>query len=276
MINATENRMTMEIHRQSALARQISETQISISTGRRIQRGSDDPVAASRVANIRQAQSDNLTWKSNLVQGSALAAHADGIVQNLTDRMARAQELMVAGSSGNLNPADRAVIAFELNEIASEIDEFSVSRSALNSPVFAAANANEIRFSADEAFAPVPSRSEVFEYGGNSLGTIVRAAATAAASGSPAETGASLSALNAAAAHTADMAADVGVRAAKIERMREALELKNVEFAAERSQLEDTDLSEAIARLNAQMLTLEAAQSSFARINRRTLFDILS
>jgi flagellar hook-associated protein 3 FlgL len=39
--------------------------------------------------------------------------------------------------------------------------------------------------------------------------------------------------------------------------------------------LEDTDLTQAIATLNAQTLTLDAAQAAFARINRRTLMDIL-
>jgi flagellar hook-associated protein 3 FlgL len=39
--------------------------------------------------------------------------------------------------------------------------------------------------------------------------------------------------------------------------------------------LEDTDLTAAIARLNAQQLTLDAAQAAFARINRRSLFDLL-
>jgi flagellar hook-associated protein 3 FlgL len=39
--------------------------------------------------------------------------------------------------------------------------------------------------------------------------------------------------------------------------------------------LEDTDLSAAIAKLNSQTITLEAAQAAFARINRRTLMDIL-
>jgi flagellar hook-associated protein 3 FlgL len=44
MINSTGNRLTMEIRRQSNLAQQIARTQIEVSTGRRIQSASDDPV----------------------------------------------------------------------------------------------------------------------------------------------------------------------------------------------------------------------------------------
>ncbi len=265
----------MEIRRQSALARQISDTQISVSTGRRIQRGSDDPVAAARVANIRQAQADNVTWKSNLILGSSLAAQADGVLQNMSSRIARAQELMVAGSSGSVNASDRATIALELNGIATDIEGYAATTSALGGALFAPGNAPEIRLDAGAVFAPVPSRSHVFDIEGTSLSQIVRDAATALNSSGSAQTAVSLTALQKAVGHVADVGADIGVRGARIDRLREALELRSVEFSTERSQLEDTDLSEAIARLNAQTLTLEAAQSAFARINRRSLFDIL-
>jgi flagellar hook-associated protein 3 FlgL len=275
MINATGNRMTMEIRRQSALAQQISDTQITISTGRRIQRGSDDPVAASRVANIRQAQADNVTWKSNLILAGSLAGQADGVLQNMASRMTRAQELIIAGTSGTVNASDRATMALELNGIATELDSYAGTTSALGNALFTSGNALEIRFGASATFAPVPSSAEVFTLHGTALSQIVRNAAAAVSTGDVAARGQSLSAIQNAVGHVADVAADIGVRGARIDRMREALELSNVEHSAERSQLEDTDLSEAIARLNAQTLTLEAAQSAFARINRRSLFDIL-
>ena len=50
MINAVGNRMTREIARQSKLADALERTQIQISTGKRLQRMSDDPVAARRIA----------------------------------------------------------------------------------------------------------------------------------------------------------------------------------------------------------------------------------
>ena len=52
MINAVGNRMTREIARQQKLADQIERTQIQISSGKRLQRMSDDPVSARRIATI--------------------------------------------------------------------------------------------------------------------------------------------------------------------------------------------------------------------------------
>jgi flagellar hook-associated protein 3 FlgL len=271
MINATGNRMMREITRQQNLARSISDSQVSISTGKRIERASDDPVAAARVATLRQSQADDTVWTGNLSLGGSLAAQADSVLKTLSDRMIRAGELVVAGANGNLSPADRNTISRELTSIADEIDSYETTQSSLGQPLFAV-NPSAMRFDASTTFAPVPSRSDVFETGGVRISQMVRDAATAISSGTAST---ALPLIQTATAHIADTASDIGVRAARIDRMREALSGRGIEYAAERSGLEDTDLTQAIATLNAQTLTLDAAQAAFARINRRTLMDIL-
>jgi flagellar hook-associated protein 3 FlgL len=275
MINSTGNRLTMEIRRQSNLAQQIARTQIEVSTGRRIQTASDDPVAAARVATIRQAQSDDSVWKANLSLGGSLAAQADDVLQTMSERLARAQELLVSGASQSLSTADRATVGLELRGIADEIDSLAATRSSLGEPLFANGPPPAIRFGESTVFAPVPARADIFEIGGNTISNLVRTAATSVEGGNAAQIGASLTAVKGSVDQIADANADVGVRGARIERLRETLSARGIEYASERSGLEDTDLSEAIARLNAQTITLEAAQAAFARINRRTLFDIL-
>ncbi len=271
MINATGNRMMHEITRQQNLARSIADSQISISTGKRIQRASDDPVAAARVATITQAQSDDAVWSGNLSLGGSLAAQADSVLKTLSDRMVRVNELVVAGANGNLSAADRSTIANELTSIADEIDSYATTQSSLGQPLFAT-NATAMRFDASTTFPPVPSRNAVFETGGTPISQIVRDAANAVSNGTASS---ALASIQTATTHIADTASDIGVRAARMDRMREALSGRGIEYAAERSGLEDTDLTQAIATLNAQTLTLDAAQAAFARINRRTLMDIL-
>lgn len=276
MINSTGNRLTMEIRRQSNLAQQIARTQIEVSTGRRILSASDDPVAAARVATIRQAQSDDSVWKANLSLGGSLSAQADSVLQTMSERLARAQELIVAGANQSLSPADRVTVGLELRGIADEIDSLAATRSSLGDPLFASGPATAIRFGESTVFAPVPARADVFETGGSAISALVRTAATSVDSGNAAQIGTSLTAIKGSVDHVADANADVGVRGARIERLRETLASRGIEYASERSGLEDTDLSEAIARLNGQTITLQAAQAAFARINSQTLFDILS
>ena len=75
---------------------------------------------------------------------------------------------------------------------------------------------------------------------------------------------------------TADALGDIGQRGRRLQSLQEAARAHDIDLAAERTNLEATDISEAVAQLTAQTLTLEAAQAAFARINRRTLLDLLS
>jgi flagellar hook-associated protein 3 FlgL len=276
MINATGNRMTMEIRRQSSLAQSIARSQINIATGRRIQQASDDPVASARVATLRRAQSNDSTWKANLELGASLATQADGVVRTMSENIVRAQSLLVSAASGTLSPADRQTIALELRGIADQFDEQMTTQSSLGQSLFHSNSAPQFRFSDSVSFAPVPDAASIFSIGGTTLAQQMRDAATAAGSGNAVAIGAAQTTISNGLNHVADVAAGIGVRAQRMEQMRENLIERGIEFAAERSGLEDIDLTEAIAQLNAQTLTLDAAQAAFARINRRSLIDILS
>jgi flagellar hook-associated protein 3 FlgL len=275
MINATGNRMMREIQRQSRLAADVSKTQVQISTGRRIQRASDDPVAAARVAHIRARQADGETWSRNVTTATALTSQADTAMASVSDLLAKAQELTLAASNPTANASDRATLALEMTAIADEVDTLSASTSALGEPLFSATTPSAMRFDSDTVFAPVPSRSTAFEIAGSAISQNLRAASTAITSGDATQIAASLGNVKASVDHVADVRAEIGIHAGRLERLREAQTGTSISLAAERSTLEDTDLSSAIAKLNGQTITLEAAQAAFARINRRTLIDIL-
>ena len=274
MISATGNRMTAEIRRQSTLSEAIAREQINVSTGKRIQRASDDPLAAARVAKLAQGQGDSSVWTINLEIGASLAAQADQVATSISRQLARARELLVAGASDSASPANRATIAAELSTIADEIESLAATRTANGDPLFAA-SPRSIRYGSNDVFSPVPSRSDMFAPSGATISQTIRDAGTAIVSGNRTQIGASLTAVEMGIGDVADAAADIGLRAGKIDRLIENERTRGLTASEERSTLEDTDLSEALTRLNALSVTLEAAQAAFARINRRTLFDIL-
>lgn len=76
--------MTREIARQAKLAQDVAQTQIQLSTGKRLQRASDDPVASARVATLRTAQANNVAWDANIRLGQSLTAQADTRVGSST------------------------------------------------------------------------------------------------------------------------------------------------------------------------------------------------
>jgi len=276
MINGTGNRMTQEITRQSRMAANIALKQAQVSTGKRLQRASDDPMAMARVAQLKIAQSNDLARTANVNIGAALTAQADTQLKTVSNLLARTKELTVAGANGVLSAADRAILASEIRSMADEIDAIAATTSMTGQPLFAQGNPIAIRFDDSTVFAPVPGRAEIFAPGGMSISQSMRDAASAISTGNSANIGASLATIDDAVDHSADMLAKVGLHAVRIDRLRESSALRTINLTEERSMLEDTDLSAAIAELNGMTLTLEAAQAAFARINRRTLMDFLS
>ena len=221
MINAVGNRMMIEINRQQSLARAIADTQISVSTGRKIQRASDDPVAAARVAIIGRSQANNKAWSVNLDAGLSLNSQADTAVSGMADQMAKARELMLAGASGALSPADRQTLATQLDGLAAELDGLAVRRTASGQPLFSTGTALSVRYDANTVLAPVPSLSQVFDVSGVSLSQMTRDAATALRSGAAAAINSSLSALDTGIAHTADVLGDIGQRGARLQSLQD-------------------------------------------------------
>lgn len=276
MINATGNRMIFEIARQSRLAKAVELTQIAISTGSRIQRPSDDPAATVRIATIRRAQSDHNVFKRNVDLGSSLTSQANNVLQHLSERLARVQELTIQGSTGALSQTGRDTIAAEVRAIAEDIDRLEQTQSSLGQPLFSTGVPRAMRFADGVVFAPVPSRAEVFHYQAQPISAHLQGIADAISGGDRTALDAALDTADGMVRHGADAAASIGTSAARLDRLADAHAGHSIDLKVERSTLEDTDLTTAIATLNAQQLTLEAAQAAFARINRRSLIDLLS
>jgi flagellar hook-associated protein 3 FlgL len=275
-ITATGNRMTTEIARQARLAQEVAKTQISISTTKRFQSASEDPLAAARVAQLTTAKSNDTTWKNNLNLAASLSSQADVAISTLSNSMLQANDAMIAGATNTVTASDRNTYANQLLQLADQVDSLRNTSTSLGTPLFSTGAANNIRVDNGITIAPVASAATVFDRGGVSLSDDLRAAAAALQSGNQTNINAALTRIGSAVDHVANAASDHGVRASNIDRLIDTNAARGIETEAERSGLEDTDISSAIAKLNSQQITLEAAQAAFARLNRRTLFDILS
>ena len=169
MINAVGNKMTREIARQGKLAEALERTQIQISTGKRLQRMSDDPVAARRIQTIGTTQASMASWQANIKSAEAQVAQAGGVLGSTSDLLARARELTLSAANDTMSPADRATVAAEINAIADEIDGLAATRDSNGEPLFAAGSARVVRFDSDVSFAPVQSAAAAFVVGGNGI-----------------------------------------------------------------------------------------------------------
>lgn len=75
--------------------------------------------------------------------------------------------------------------------------------------------------------------------------------------------------------HLLSVRADTGARLAGLEASANARDALELELNTTLSSLRDVDYAEAISRMNAQMVGLQAAQQSYAQVARMSLFDYL-
>ena len=271
MIAATGNAMTYEIARQSRLASELAKTQTQISTGKRIALPSDDVSGATRVSRLIRDTSDTSVWTKNLNLAQSLAAQGDTALQSMSDITVRARETMITASNGTLTDSDRKTQALALRSMAADIRQLRATQSSLGQPLFAATDAVAIPIGGGDSVKPVATASAAF----GTLDARLEAAATAVEANDTVAMAAALNDMKAAVDEASITVADHGLRAASIDKALDRIATRQTDVTAEQSSIEDTDITTAVAKLNAQTITLEAAQAAFARINRRTLFDIL-
>lgn len=285
MITATRYRAMAEINRQSKLGAEIARAQSDISTGVRIEKPSDDPIAAARVSELRRAQADQTVWARNIQTAKSIAAEVDQQMTNVGDIFNRVKELTLAGATESASPSDRQAIVLELNALRTSLANIATSTTPTGQALFPTDAPLLISTSLTQRLAATAQRSEVFEgvaltSGAGTLDDVIRLAAEAIAENDMTTrrtlTDTSLSDINTAISHVTDQRAAQGVRAAQLDIAADTVEEAQTQLAEERSSLEDTDVAATIMRLNAKTLSLQAAQAAFAKVNRNTLFDFLS
>lgn len=278
MISGTRFRLNLEIGRQARLAQEIARGQTEIATGKRILAPSDDPIGAARVAEIGRAQGDEATWLRNVETAAALAARADTALEAVAGGVDRAKELMLAAASGTLSAENRAVIALELRGIGEEIAALRATLDPRGEPLFRTNGPLEIPVSPGVRIAPVAPRAAIFDSPEDIVAAIAAAAAAAVEPAAAVRTGAiraALDRLDGSARQIAGARADQGIRADRLDKIRDRLAESSLQLEDQKSAIEGTDITAAVARIQSRQLNLDAARAIFARVNQNSLFDLL-
>ena len=285
MITATRYRAMMEINRQAKLGAEIARAQSDISTGTRIAAASDDPIAASRVAEIRRSQADQTVWGRNIQTAQAVAAEVDTAMGGIADIFNRVKELTLAGASESVSANDRSAMVQELQSLRTALTNFSTSTTPTGQPLFPTDAPLLISTSATQRLPATAQRSTVFDgvgfsYGSDSLDSVIGKAIDAIGTDDVATrrtlADTNLADIDKAISHVTNQHAAQGLRAGQLDAAAESISATSIQLAEERSTLEDTDVASTVMKLNAKTLSLQAAQAAFAKVNRNTLFDYLS
>lgn len=296
---------TLGFHRsaqayQAALRGEAEALQRQVATGERLERASDDPVAAARLRAL--ARADRI---AGVEAGNALRAREElGAASDRMDQMAstlvRARELAVLAANGSTSAEGRAAIATEVAALRETMLSLANSTSANGEPLFAGLGGGPAYIKAADGTVTYAGTAEAgelevgpgiavqrglagptvlsFNHSGAAsdvfavLGALERGLRGGA--GDPATSARdSLAGLDAAIETLGRGQAVVGTRLAWVDTVETIASQMGESRAVEAADAGGADLAATISRLQQVMTALEASQASYARLASLSLFD---
>ncbi len=116
--NMVDRDLAYAIGRSTAELMKLTE---QLSSGKRINRISDDPSGTVTVLNLRRRIQSMRTYLDNAKVATNRLSHATDLLGRLSDMLVRVKQLATQAATGTYNTADRQAMAMEVNEILDEM-----------------------------------------------------------------------------------------------------------------------------------------------------------
>ncbi|WP_062345839.1 flagellar biosynthesis protein FlgL [Novosphingobium sp. CCH12-A3] len=286
----------------TALRKQAEDTQAEMSTGERLQRSSDDPVAASRLRQLARAGvfDDIDTAATN--RATTDLTLTDTALSQFASIVTRLQELTTQAANSTVNDSQRAGIGEEIAQLRGSLVALANSRDGNGNALFggeSAADAYTLDASGNATYAGTSAAGTISIGGGQSVargvtgpeflqfqsggGTVDLLAMTKAladdlksGAGGVATANAALTALGDGLNAITTAQTVVGSRLNWIDLNTERRTTLSEMRTTEQTEVGGADLTESIARLQNTMLVLQASQANFAKLANLSLFSVLN
>lgn len=273
MITGTSYFFDHNRDRMSALTSTADRLQTQIATGKKLLTPGDSPAGWQRLQTLVTAKADNAAYAGNITMAKAVLEQTDSTLGTVQTQLQRANELAIKANSGILSTTDRAAIAEELAAIVDDLGKLADTKDPRGHALFSK-DAAAIPIG-DGVDVVVNSKLEaVFGDTIADLGTFVAQLrdpnADVAASSATA-----ITKIGSAISNVAAQQGSVGARAARVELFEGAATDAAVVVEAQRSAVEDADLTTTIADLQKTMTILQATQASFSKLSQLSLYDYL-
>tara|TARA_R110002072_G_scaffold292544_2_gene461337 strand:- start:63221 stop:64132 length:912 start_codon:yes stop_codon:yes gene_type:complete len=302
MINLSTGAFFERSTQQIGVLRARAETlQSQIGTGERIERSSDDPVAAARLRML--ARSDRMatvdTRNSQLAEADLKLA--DQSLSSIADLVIRARELAVQGAAATLSDEQRGAIGIEIKGLRESLLSLANSRNiaghallggqatgaaytddGVNAQFVGTQAVDALEIGEGQSVVPGLTGPEVFDFAVDGTDTdlfaVLGSLAAALTSGGNAASQASsdaLASLDAGLEKVSTAQTVVGSRLNWVDLMTERRENNAERVADERADVGGADIAVTMSRLQETLTVLEATQASFVRLSNLSLFSML-
>ncbi len=284
----------------------LSKTQMQLTTSKEVLKPSDAPDKSAAMTRLKTAIARQDSYLATINTVMDKLKQQETAVDGASDVLIRIKELTVQAANDTNGPEDRKLINIEIKELRDQLMSLANTQDINGNYIFSGSRTSKQAFNADGS-RPVTYEGDqtVNAVGvGDERNVLENRAATQpfartirmAADGSPQSIGffqvlddlsAALEtnnyqAIQRAVSEVGDMhqgmsesLARIGSSMNTLETQRSLAEQNTLRLKETLSRIEDVDYTEAITRMNKDMLALQAAQSSFAKISQLTLFSYL-
>ena len=284
----------------------ISTLQTQLASGKKAPTPSVDPEAAMASLRMNSVLEDQANYKSTLQKVDGQLRQEESLISAMRKISDRIQELSITAANGTYSAEDKAMIAAEVAQYKEQLFAYANSKDENGNYLFAGAKSSTQPFamSADGSVTYQGDQTAVFVSLGegekmrvNTIGSeLLGGVSRISDDGSTVKVSAFTMIDDFVTALNGDEATNISRAMADAESLSSSLSKKQVELGIAQnsvvnrldineektilykdilSKSVDTDYTAVITELSTNMLALEAAQSTFAKVSQLSLFDYL-
>jgi flagellar hook-associated protein 3 FlgL len=283
----------------------IAEMQAKLASGKQIVKPSDDSEKSAVIQRLQTAIDRQSVYERSLDTAENRLASEESALMSSERILQRIRQLAVQSNTDTLSVDDKEILANEITSLREELLSLANTQDANGNYVFAGSNVQakafdvnadgDIIYQGDKTQTSVDisdqrrlvlnrAGDEVFmsvdrEVDGDtqniSFFKVIDDFAQALATDDEDALNLGLEEISSITEGMGASIADLGSRISTVNNQREILEDTNLRYQDLLSNAQDLDYATAVTKLSAELLSLEAAQASFAKISQLSLFNYI-
>jgi flagellar hook-associated protein 3 FlgL len=285
----------------------LAKSQAQLASGKQIVTPSDAPNQAASIQRLQSVLNRQDSYGNTLSSVKTRLQGEETALQSVSNLLLRVKEISVQAASDTLGAADRQALAIEMGGLRDQMLSLANAQDSMGNYVFAGSRVSQPAFAADASGALAyqgdqtrmrvsvgDQRSvQINRSGSDAFVRVVREDDTGATTGvgffqaldeltaavqssDRAGMQRGIGEMDALQSGTSLALAEIGTDMNVVDAQTAVLDETRLSLKTTLSSIKDLDYAEAITQMNKQLLALEAAQSSFGKITKLSLFNYIN
>ena len=285
---------------------QLTQSQAQLAQGKQIINASDAPNQAATIQRLKSILNKQDSYQSSLNTIKARLQGEDSTLQSVSDLLVRAKEIAVQGANDTLNAGDRKALATEMQALRDQILSLANTKDSNGNYLFAGSRVKQPAFvetpngspeyrgdqtrmnvrvgdqrsipvnrTGTDAFVPVARTDADGKTSGIGFFQVMDNLITGLNTSKGPDIRRGVGELDDLMQGVSLARANIGTNLNVVDQQSSVIEDTTLNLKTTLSSIEDLDYASAITKMNQQMMSLEAAQASFAKVSQLNLFNYI-